>query len=71
MPVRSANHFKQKAQVLLCEMWTAGCLDEVCEGSTFPERSFVMGWPTCNCAAVFRYRRRKTVLLLITRVRRR
>ncbi|XP_074520988.1 rho GTPase-activating protein 20-like [Halichoeres trimaculatus] len=50
---KSANHFKQKAQVRLCEMWTAGCLDEVCEGSTFPERSFVMGWPTCNCAAVF------------------
>ncbi|XP_041637525.1 rho GTPase-activating protein 20-like isoform X2 [Cheilinus undulatus] len=50
---KSANHFKQKAQVCLCEMWTAGCLDEVCEGSTFPEKSFVMGWPTCNCVAVF------------------
>uniref|UniRef100_UPI0037E9B5CE rho GTPase-activating protein 20-like n=1 Tax=Semicossyphus pulcher TaxID=241346 RepID=UPI0037E9B5CE len=50
---KSANHFKQKAQVCVCEMWTAGCLEEVCEGSTFPERSFVMGWPTCNCVAVF------------------
>ncbi|KAM8903112.1 rho GTPase-activating protein 20-like isoform 2-T2 [Spinachia spinachia] len=50
---KSANHFKLKAQVCACEMWTADCMDEVCEGSTNPERSFVMGWPTCNCAAVF------------------
>ncbi|XP_038161710.1 rho GTPase-activating protein 20-like isoform X2 [Cyprinodon tularosa] len=34
-------------------MWTASCMDEVCEGSTAPERSFVMGWPTWNCVAVF------------------
>ncbi|XP_008281371.1 rho GTPase-activating protein 20 [Stegastes partitus] len=50
---KSANHFKQKAQVCVCEMWTAGCMDEVCEGSTNPESSFVMGWPTCNCVATF------------------
>ncbi|CAJ1087036.1 rho GTPase-activating protein 20-like isoform X1 [Xyrichtys novacula] len=50
---KSANHFKQKAQVRVCEMWLASCLEEVCEGSTFPERSFVMGWPTCNCVALF------------------
>ncbi|XP_076579747.1 rho GTPase-activating protein 20-like isoform X2 [Chaetodon auriga] len=50
---KSANHFKQKAQVRVCEMWTAGCMDEVCEGSTHPERSFVMGWPTCNYVAMF------------------
>ncbi|XP_049426750.1 rho GTPase-activating protein 20-like [Epinephelus fuscoguttatus] len=50
---KSANHFKQKAQVCVCEMWTASCMDEVCEGSTNPERSFVMGWPTCNCVATF------------------
>ncbi|KAK5891106.1 hypothetical protein CgunFtcFv8_018396 [Champsocephalus gunnari] len=50
---KSANHFKQKAQVCVCEMWTAGCMDEVWEGSTHPERSFVMGWPTCNCVAMF------------------
>ncbi|XP_030010911.1 rho GTPase-activating protein 20-like isoform X3 [Sphaeramia orbicularis] len=50
---KSANHFKQKAQVCVCEMWTAGCLDEVCEGSTNPDRSFVMGWPTYNCVAMF------------------
>ncbi|KAJ0062554.1 hypothetical protein NL108_016703 [Boleophthalmus pectinirostris] len=50
---KSSNQFKQKAQVLLCEMWTAGCLEEVCEGTTYPERSFVLGWPTSNCVAVF------------------
>ncbi|TMS06621.1 Rho GTPase-activating protein 20 [Larimichthys crocea] len=42
-----------KAQVRVCEMWTASCIEEVCEGSTNPERSFVMGWPTCNCVASF------------------
>ncbi|XP_037829906.1 rho GTPase-activating protein 20 [Kryptolebias marmoratus] len=50
---KSANHFKQKLQVSVREMWTAGCTDEVCEGSTNPERSFVMGWPTWNCVAMF------------------
>ncbi|XP_068165469.1 rho GTPase-activating protein 20-like isoform X2 [Antennarius striatus] len=50
---KSANHYKQKAQVCVCEMWTAGCLDEVCEGSTNAERSFVVGWPTCNYVATF------------------
>ncbi|XP_043966088.1 rho GTPase-activating protein 20-like isoform X1 [Gambusia affinis] len=50
---KSANNFKQKVQVRVCETWTAGCTDEVCEGSTNPERSFVMGWPTWNCVALF------------------
>ncbi|XP_060923332.1 rho GTPase-activating protein 20-like [Limanda limanda] len=50
---KSANHFKQKSQVRVCDMWTASCMDEVCEGSTNPERSFVMGWPTCNSGATF------------------
>ncbi|XP_014858595.1 PREDICTED: rho GTPase-activating protein 20 isoform X1 [Poecilia mexicana] len=50
---KSANNFKQKVQVRVCETWTAGCMDEVCEGSTNPERSFVMGWPTWNCVALF------------------
>lgn len=52
---RSPTHFKVKAQVRVCEMWTASCIEEVCEGSTNPARGFVMGWPTCNCAAIFRY----------------
>ncbi|KAF3694560.1 Rho GTPase-activating protein 20 Rho-type GTPase-activating protein 20 [Channa argus] len=50
---KSPNHFKVKAQVRVCEMWTANCMEEVCEGSTNPEKSFVMGWPTCNCVATF------------------
>ncbi|XP_017285675.1 rho GTPase-activating protein 20 [Kryptolebias marmoratus] len=50
---KSPTHFKVKAQVRVGEMWTANCMDEVCEGSTNPERSFVMGWPTCNCVATF------------------
>ncbi|XP_023145687.2 rho GTPase-activating protein 20 [Amphiprion ocellaris] len=50
---KSPTHFKVKAQVRVCEMWTANCMDEVCEGSTNLERSFVMGWPTCNYVATF------------------
>ncbi|XP_061579081.1 rho GTPase-activating protein 20 [Cololabis saira] len=50
---KSPTHFKVKAQVRACEMWTANCMEEVCEGSTSPERSFVLGWPTCNCVASF------------------
>ncbi|KAL1022144.1 hypothetical protein UPYG_G00022740 [Umbra pygmaea] len=50
---KSSNHFKLKTQVFVCEMWTAQCMDEVCESSTSPERSFVMGWPTFNCVAIF------------------
>ncbi|KAG9349322.1 hypothetical protein JZ751_027765 [Albula glossodonta] len=50
---KSSTHFKLKAQVRVCEMWTASCMEEVCEGSTSPERSFVMGWPTFNCVANF------------------
>ncbi|KAL6100377.1 arhgap20 [Pungitius sinensis] len=50
---KSSTHFKVKAQVRVCEMWTAGCMDEVSEATTSPERSFVMGWPTCNCVATF------------------
>ncbi|CAL8289329.1 unnamed protein product [Lota lota] len=50
---KAVNHFKQKAQVRLSEMWMGGCMEEVCEGSTAPDRGFVMGWPTCNCVATF------------------
>ncbi len=45
---------KQKKCVCVSEMWTASCVDEVCEASTVSERSFVMGWPTYNCVATFR-----------------
>ncbi|CAN9497657.1 unnamed protein product [Ophioblennius macclurei] len=50
---KSPSHFKVKAQVRVGEMWTANCMEEVCEGSTNPEKSFVLGWPTCNCVATF------------------
>ncbi|KAJ8350945.1 hypothetical protein SKAU_G00260750 [Synaphobranchus kaupii] len=50
---KSSTHFKLKAQARVCEMWTAGCIEDVCEGTMHPDRSFVMGWPTCNCVATF------------------
>ncbi|XP_060682686.1 rho GTPase-activating protein 20-like isoform X1 [Hemiscyllium ocellatum] len=50
---KSASHFKLKKQVKVCEVWMASCMDEVCEGTTNPELSFVMGWPTTNCVATF------------------
>ena len=53
--LRSSTNFKMKAQAYVSQMWIASCMDEVCEGSTSQERSFVMGWPTCNCVATFRY----------------
>ncbi|MCJ8747875.1 hypothetical protein PDJAM_G00158470 [Pangasius djambal] len=50
---KSSTNFKLKAQTRVCEMWTANCMEEVCEGSTCLDKSFVMGWPTCNCVATF------------------
>ncbi|KAI4799361.1 hypothetical protein KUCAC02_016993 [Chaenocephalus aceratus] len=66
---KSANHFKQKAQVCVCEMWTAGCMDEVWEGRTDPERSFVMGWPTCNCVAISAEQKQRWLSLLKSRIK--
>ncbi|XP_078066476.1 rho GTPase-activating protein 20 [Mustelus asterias] len=50
---KSSTNFKLKNQVRLCEMWTAFCIDEVCERKTTPENSFVIGWPTTNCVITF------------------
>ncbi|XP_010878612.2 rho GTPase-activating protein 20 isoform X2 [Esox lucius] len=50
---KSSTQFKLKARVRVCEMWTAGCVEVVCEGSSSQDRSFVMGWPTFNCVATF------------------
>ncbi|XP_041127675.1 LOW QUALITY PROTEIN: rho GTPase-activating protein 20-like [Polyodon spathula] len=50
---KSTSQFKLKNHVRICEMWTASCTDEVCEGSTNHNQSFVMGWPTTNCVATF------------------
>ncbi|KAK2904982.1 hypothetical protein Q8A67_006781 [Cirrhinus molitorella] len=50
---KSVMQVKQKKCVRVSEMWTASCVDEVCEARTGSERSFVMGWPTYNCVATF------------------
>ncbi|XP_063807684.1 rho GTPase-activating protein 20 isoform X2 [Pseudophryne corroboree] len=50
---KSPSHYKLKHHVRVGEMWIASCMEEVCEGSTFPERSFVIGWPITNCVATF------------------
>ncbi|XP_051877645.1 rho GTPase-activating protein 20 isoform X2 [Pristis pectinata] len=51
--LKSSTNLKLKNQVRLCEMWTAFCIDEVCERKTTPENSFVIGWPTTNCVITF------------------
>lgn len=66
---KSSNQFKQKALVSVCELWTAGCVEEVCEGTTNPERSFVLGWPTCNCVAVFGSAEQKEKWLSLLKIR--
>ncbi|TRY97098.1 hypothetical protein DNTS_027287 [Danionella cerebrum] len=50
---KSVVQVKQKACVCVSEMWTANCVDEVCEARAASDRSFVMGWPTTNCVATF------------------
>lgn len=66
---KSSNQFKQKALVSVCELWTAACVEEVCEGTTSPERSFVLGWPTCNCVAVFSSAEQKEKWLSLLKIR--
>ncbi|XP_061647798.1 rho GTPase-activating protein 20-like isoform X3 [Phyllopteryx taeniolatus] len=66
---KSPSHFKVKARVRVCEMWTAACVEEVCEGSTSLERSFVLGWPTCNCVATFSSEEHKEKWLLLIKSR--
>jgi hypothetical protein len=50
---KSASTFKLKHRVRVSEMWLANCVDEVTETSVSLERSFVVGWPTCNYVATF------------------
>ena len=38
----------------LCDVWLSTCVDEVTELTRPLDRSFVMGWPTCNVAATFK-----------------
>ncbi|XP_051938330.1 rho GTPase-activating protein 20 [Hippocampus zosterae] len=66
---KSPSHFKEKARVRACEMWMAGCVEEVCEGSTILERSFVLGWPTCNSVATFSSEEQKEKWLALIKSR--
>lgn len=43
------------SQVRVSEMWLSSCLDDVAEVAKSQETSFVMGWPTTNVIASFRY----------------
>eukprot|EP00062_Callorhinchus_milii_P001123 gi/632935877/ref/XP_007891633.1/ PREDICTED: rho GTPase-activating protein 20-like isoform X1 [Callorhinchus milii] len=51
--LKFSTSLKPKNQIRLCEMWTAFCIDEVCERKMTPENSFVIGWPTTNCVVTF------------------
>ncbi|XP_049341263.1 rho GTPase-activating protein 20 isoform X2 [Astyanax mexicanus] len=68
---KSSSQVKQKACVRLCDMWTASCLEDVCEGTTSPDTSFVIGWPTYNCVATFRtaYQKERWLSLLQSHIR--
>ncbi|ELW64234.1 Rho GTPase-activating protein 20 [Tupaia chinensis] len=53
--IKYNNNFKIKNKIKLTDMWTASCVDEVGEGNTNAMKSFVLGWPTVNFVATFRY----------------
>lgn len=50
---RSGGTFRLKEKVLVCELWTSNCVNEVSEISLSHETSFVLGWPTVNVAVTF------------------
>ncbi|CAH1800088.1 unnamed protein product [Owenia fusiformis] len=50
---KSSTAFKLKHRIRVREMWTASCLDEVCESHKTHDKSFVIGWPTTNVVATF------------------
>ncbi|XP_004709035.1 rho GTPase-activating protein 20 [Echinops telfairi] len=51
--IKYNNNFKIKNKIKLSDMWTASCVDEVGEGNTNAQKSFVLGWPTVNFVATF------------------
>ncbi|KAK7493069.1 hypothetical protein BaRGS_00015799, partial [Batillaria attramentaria] len=51
---KSSTTFKLKFRVQLCDIWLATCVEEVSETTRPLEKSFVIGWPTCNFVATFR-----------------
>ncbi|XP_076307680.1 uncharacterized protein LOC143223500 isoform X2 [Tachypleus tridentatus] len=50
---RSSGTYKQKERLSISELWLSSCLSEVCEFSSSPEVSFVLGWPTTNVVVSF------------------
>ncbi|XP_013782090.1 uncharacterized protein LOC106466356 isoform X2 [Limulus polyphemus] len=50
---RSSGTYKQKERLSISELWLSSCLSEVCEFSSSPEVSFVLGWPTTNVVVTF------------------
>ncbi|XP_077977754.1 uncharacterized protein LOC144433321 [Glandiceps talaboti] len=50
---KSGTTFRLKQKVRVSEMWTACCLEEVCESSKSMDKSFVLGWPTSNYVVTF------------------
>lgn len=55
MCFRSGSNYKLKYRIRICELWTAACLDDVCELPKSTDDSFVIGWPTTNFVATFRW----------------
>ncbi|KAK7107248.1 uncharacterized protein [Littorina saxatilis] len=51
---KNSTTFKLKFRVPLCDVWLSTCVDEVTELTRPLDRSFVIGWPTCNVAATFK-----------------
>ncbi|XP_072613332.1 rho GTPase-activating protein 20-like [Vulpes vulpes] len=49
------KNFKIKKKIPLNTMWIANCMDTVGDANIRSGRSFVLGWPTVNFVATFRY----------------
>ncbi|XP_070567482.1 rho GTPase-activating protein 20-like isoform X2 [Ptychodera flava] len=50
---KSGTTFRLKQRVRVSELWTACCLDVVCESNKSTDKSFVLGWPTTNYVVTF------------------
>lgn len=44
-----------KNKIKLSDMWTASCVSEAEGDNTDSMKSFVLGWPTVNFVATFRW----------------
>ena len=52
---RSGGNFKLKDKVRVSHLWLATCVDDVAEVAKSRDTSFVIGWPTTNVVASFRF----------------